>query len=78
MLIPIPKYNEPEPVEPTRAPVHNPETEARVKEYLNVPSWKCVKCKTTMFGRINYCVYCKLRLGIDTPRKDLISSEPDV
>ena len=65
MMIPIPQYNEPE---KTEAQFHSEEEAIRMKAYLNVPSWKCTHCKATMFGRMTYCVYCKLRLGIDTPR----------
>lgn len=31
----------------------------RIREYLNVPPWKCPVCKGTMFGRMEYCSYCK-------------------
>lgn len=40
----------------------------RVAIFLNVPNWKCAECGATMFGRMKYCVYCKLRLGKHTPR----------
>lgn len=62
MLIPIPKYNEPEELTDER------QSAAWMKWYLNVKHWVCPKCGTTIFGRIVYCVYCKLKLGIDTPR----------
>lgn len=65
MLIPIPKYNEPEVSFKDEKELQDA---AYIKWYLNVKHWECPKCGTTMFGRILYCVYCKLKLGIDTPK----------
>lgn len=65
MIIPVPKYNEPELSFKDEKDLQDA---AYIKWYLNVPSWVCTHCKATMFGRMEYCVYCKLRLGIDTPR----------
>lgn len=44
------------------------EERRRIELFLNVKPWKCPDCGTTMFGRVLYCVYCKLRLGKHTPR----------
>lgn len=65
MLIPIPKYNEPE---LTYAQEHELQDATYIKWYLDVKHWTCPKCGATIFGRIIYCVVCKLRDGIDTPR----------
>ena len=62
MIIPLPKHEE------LQEEQEENKDYARIKEYLNCPPWKCVKCKATMFGRMTYCVYCKLRLGIHTPK----------
>ena len=35
----------------------------RIREYLNVPNWKCNECGTTVFGRCRTCPYCRERLG---------------
>jgi hypothetical protein len=63
MLIPRPTQNEPE--EPD---VSELSSGAYIKWYLDVPNWKCNVCHAVMFGRMTYCVYCKVRLGKDTPR----------
>lgn len=44
------------------------ERNRRITLYLDVKPWKCSECGAVMFGRMKYCVYCKLRLGKDTPR----------
>lgn len=66
MLIPRPTYKEPEP-EPVV--ILGPSKEF-TDWYLNVPNWVCVECSATMFGRMIYCIYCKQRLGKDTPRPE--------
>ena len=65
MIIPPPRYEEPAVVVPTT----DTKRDEYIKWFLNVPSWKCTKCGAVMFGRMDYCVYCKMRLGIHTPRE---------
>lgn len=55
-------------VEPVSTPTGNVKPQRWYDWYLNVPSWKCAECGTTMFGRVKYCVYCRQRLHKDTPR----------
>jgi hypothetical protein len=44
--------------------------------YLNCAPWKCKECGTTMFGRMPYCSYCKVRLGKETLRpSDFVEKE---
>lgn len=64
MLIPRPKFEEPEPIKPTGP------TKAFTDWYLGVPNWTCKECSAVMFGRMLYCIYCKQRLGKDTRRPD--------
>jgi hypothetical protein len=59
---------QPELIEPNEDAQKIWERNRRIEIYLNVKPWKCGECGATMFGRMKYCVYCKLRLGKDTPR----------
>ena len=56
MIIPLPKYYEPE-VELTP----NQASYKQVTDYLNVPNWKCQVCGSVMFGRVKSCVYCRYK-----------------
>ena len=60
MLIPRPTQSEPEEPELSGA--------AWIKWYLDVPNWQCVVCQAVMFGRMTYCVYCKVKFGKDIPK----------
>jgi hypothetical protein len=64
VLIPRPKFEEPEPPKVTGP------TKAFTDWYLNVPNWTCKECEAVMFGRMLYCIYCKQRLAKDTRRPD--------
>jgi hypothetical protein len=66
MLIPIPTHNEPDLEQPQHK--NDAERDRYIRWYMDCPSWKCDKCGAVMFGRMKYCVYCKLRLGVDTLR----------
>jgi hypothetical protein len=44
------------------------EEHRRIQLYLNVKPWKCPECGATMFGRMLYCAYCKIRHNKHTPR----------
>ncbi len=46
----------------------NVEESRRIELYLNVPPWICPLCGAKMFGRMTYCVYCKIRHCRHTPR----------
>jgi hypothetical protein len=46
----------------------NWEENRRIELFLNVKSWKCSECGTTMFGRVLACVYCKVRYRKHVPR----------
>lgn len=63
MIIPIPKYNELE------IPSEDWTPEFALW-FMDCPSWKCSKCGAVIFGRIKYCVYCKMVLHVDTPRPE--------
>lgn len=67
MIIPLPKYTEPEPTvgEPASQSITEGQAEW-IKWYLDVPNWICPVCQATMFGRMKYCVYCKARFNRDT------------
>jgi hypothetical protein len=72
MLIPRPTYSEPEIELPDK-----PDSRW-IRWYLDCPSWKCVKCGAVMFGRMEYCVYCKMVLHTHTPRtEDLPGTSKD-
>lgn len=67
MLIPRPTYKEEE---------SEPENDGTIKPYVtpwfrwfwNVPDWKCLICGAVMFGRVENCVYCRIRHNTLTPR----------
>ena len=74
MIIPRPTHYDPtvvvgiEEVSTTYSEKRN----AWVKWYLDgVPPWKCHKCQATMHGRMEYCVFCKFALKVNTPRLHL-------
>ena len=73
MLIPLPKYKEETADPKSEYTVHLTPGEIqkemdRVRKYLDVPNWTCEKCGAVMFGRMEHCVYCKVRLSTLTPR----------
>lgn len=66
-LIPIPIHQESD-QQDYEAPRDNAERDRYIRWYINCPNWKCDKCGAVMFGRMKYCVYCKMRLGVETLR----------
>jgi rubrerythrin len=54
MIIPSPKYEEPEVSIEER-------TDDWYRNYLAVPPWKCPACGLTNFGRNKHCASCKER-----------------
>ena len=67
MLIPRPKYTGPE----ARAVTDGEYTEEDynwIRWFINVPDWKCPRCGGTMFGRMEYCIFCKVRHNTHTPK----------
>ena len=67
MIIPRPTYRE-APVDEGSS-YDSPSIEW-VRWYQSAADWKCGKCGAVMFGRVKYCVYCKVRLSTHTPRPD--------
>lgn len=54
MIIPLPKYYEPEiELSPRQA------SAKQIADYLNCKNWKCNVCQSVMFGRVTYCIYCR-------------------
>ena len=69
MFIPIPT-DEDEPPLIARSIPTSAEWCRKINEFFAMPSWKCLECKTTMHGTMQYCVYCKLKLGKHTSRPE--------
>jgi hypothetical protein len=72
MIIPRPTYTE-QAKELNDGPDYD-----YVRWYISCKNWTCVKCGAVMFGRVKYCVYCKIRLGTHTARPtDYVEDEYD-
>ena len=66
MIIPLPHDNEPE-----QRKIDDEYTSEQLEwigEFWRIPDWQCTVCNSVMFGRVSYCIYCKLRLGKHTPK----------
>jgi hypothetical protein len=53
MIIPIPKYEEPDPVVALYER-YAPDMHERIRKFLDCPNWKCT-CGLTNFGRNKQC-----------------------
>jgi len=65
MIIPPPTYIEFE----TERREEGPVDFRKIQDYLKCENWTCDRCGTIMFGRVEYCVYCKLKFGLTIPKK---------
>jgi|EndMetStandDraft_8_1072994.scaffolds.fasta_scaffold32728_4 predicted RNA-binding Zn-ribbon protein involved in translation (DUF1610 family) len=75
LITPPNDYGQPEPKEEKVVTPCSWEEHRRITLYLNVKPWKCPDCGATMFGRMLYCAYCKLRLNKHTPRPSHYTKE---
>jgi predicted RNA-binding Zn-ribbon protein involved in translation (DUF1610 family) len=67
MIIPVPTDNE------LTIEQHEPNTHEYVRWYIDCTPWKCPECGSTVFGRCQFCAYCRYVLGKETKRPDSYS-----